>query len=327
MSYEVLGLGSACIDLLVSVEHEFLDHVPGQKGGAEPIDFENLNRIIQAAEQKPRMATGGSCANAIKGLTHLGVKCALLSKIGSDPLGHYFTDSMVKLGITPLFISSSSPTTRVLCLITPDGQRTMRFFAGSSSEMSDHHLEPSYIKGVRLVHMDAYSLYNGHLVEKMADMAKQANLLLSMDLSSFEIVHTFKDRMINLLTNKIDLVFANADEVQALTGLPPEEGCLKIQKWGLICVTLIGKEGCLVGHKDRVTHYPTSPACVVDTTGAGDLFASGFLYGYLRQLSLDQCAYFGNLLGGAVTEVTGTEMSTQKWKALRQEIASKLDFD
>jgi sugar/nucleoside kinase (ribokinase family) len=315
--YEVLGIGHACMDLIIPVSEEFLVHVPGEKGGSQPIGIKDLNQIISESRTEPRLIAGGSCANTIKGLASLGEKCAFLSYVGNDRLGDHFIQNMKKLGIVPLFTRSPLPTAQVLCLITPDGQRTMRFSAGCSEEMGGYFLHPDYFKGVKLVHFDAYSMRNGKLVENAMEMAKQAQAKVSIDLSSFEIVQQFHQPLSQLLCKYVDIVFANQDEIKTLTGLDPYEGCLKLQGMCPVAVVLMGDKGCLVGHEGGIFASPVFPAHVVDTTGAGDLFASGFLFGCLQGFSLERCASMGNRLGSAIVEVQGPELPAEKWEVLR----------
>lgn len=318
--YKILGLGAACIDLLIPIDESFLKFVPGKKGGAQPIDLETLHQIIQKNGIPPRISIGGSCANVIKGLSHLDVDCGLISAIGSDTYGDHFTQTMQKLGIKTLFKPSQQPTTLVLCLITPDGQRTMRFFPGSSQDMHENLLVPSHFKGVKIVHIDSYTLANGNLVKKLMQLAKDNDVKISLDLSSFEIVKEYSDLIHELLTTYVDIVFANIDETKALTGLNPSKGCAKLQKMCPTVVVLAGKDGCFVGHKGKIISSPAFPAEAIDSTGAGDLFASGFLYGYLHNKSLETCARLGNYLGGAITEITGTELSEERWQGIKNMI-------
>lgn len=315
--YRILGIGDACIDLLIPVSDEFLSQVPGEKGGSQPIEIEQMNRIVSASPEPPVIATGGSCANTIKGLAGLQEKCAFLSYTGYDPLGEHFSLNLKKWGILGLFTKSQLPTSVVLCLITPDGQRTMRFVAGCSQEMSEYFLLPDYFKGIKLVHLDAYTLRRGNLTERSVQLAKSAQAVVSIDLSSFEIVREFKERMLKLLP-EITIVFANEKETMELTGLGPLEGCLKLQEICPIAVVLMGAEGCLVGHQGKIIQSPAFPIQPVDSTGAGDLFASGFLYGYLQGHSLEICAKLGNRLGSAIVEVTGAELPPEKWESVHE---------
>lgn len=317
-SCEVLGIGSACIDLLVPVSEEFLKQVPGEKGGAQSIEFEALNDIIYKSKQEPYIATGGSSANTIKGLANLNVKCSFLSTIGEDKLGNHYSQYMQNIGVVPLFYRSHLPTARVLCLVTPDGQRTMRFFAGSNAEMKEHILHPDYLKKVKLVHIDSYCLRNGNLVKRAMELAKMQGAKISLDLSSFEIVRQYKETIKELLRDYVDIVFANEDETKEFTGLPPHEGCIELQKICPIVVVLMGKKGCLAGQHGKMIASPAYPAQVIDTTGSGDLFASGFLYGLLQGHSLEDCAQLGNRLGGAITEVIGADLPQETWQTIKE---------
>jgi sugar/nucleoside kinase (ribokinase family) len=323
--YRILGIGDACMDLLIPVEEEFLAHVPGEKGGSQPISPEELNKILAAAPTPPYIATGGSGANTIKGLAALNEKCAFLSLTGRDSLGEQFSNYLKKWGILGLFTKSHLSTTVVLCLITPDGQRTMRFSAGCSVELSDQLLHAGYFRNTDLIHLDAYTLRRDLLTERTIHLAKEAQANVSIDLSSFEIIREFHARILDLLP-QIDIVFANEMEVKELTGLEPYEACFKLQELCPIAVVLLGKNGCLVGHQGIIFHSPGFPTEVVDTTGAGDLFASGFLYGYLKGYSLDHCARMGNRLGSAIIEVTGAELTPEKWESVKRELQEILHF-
>jgi sugar/nucleoside kinase (ribokinase family) len=315
--YRVLGIGHACIDILIPVNEEFLKHIPGEKGGAEPIDFAQLNQILSTSQIPSHIATGGSSANTIKGLASLGEKCAFLSHVGSDPLGEHFVQYMKKLGIIGFFSKSELPTAQVLCFITPDGQRTMRFYPGCSEEVSDNFFNLDYFRGITLMHIDGYTMRNGNLAENVMRLAKEAKAKVSIDLSSFEVIRQFHEPLKKLLLQYIDIVFANEDETKELTRLGAYEGCLKLQEMCPIAVVLIGSKGCLVGHQGQVLHSPGFPTKVVDSTGAGDLFASGFLYGYLQGYALAQCARIGNRLGSAIVEVQGAELPPEKWKIVQ----------
>jgi sugar/nucleoside kinase (ribokinase family) len=144
-------------------------------------------------------------------------------------------------------------------------------------------------------------------------LAKEANCKVSIDLSDSWTVSRHKETLQYLLSNYVDIVFANEDEVLALTGLSPEDGCLKLQEICPIAVVTLGPDGCLVGHKDKIITVATYPATVLDTTGAGDLFACGFLYGYLHNYPLLACARIGNRLGSSIVEVIGAELPKEKW--------------
>lgn len=306
--FKILGLGHACIDLVVAVSEDFIKEISGNKGGAQAIDLEELNMLLRLIPQTPKFIAGGSAANTIKGLAALGENCTFLTHLGKDHLADYFSKHLQTMGITLLASASEDQTSQVLCLVTPDKQRTMRFYSGCSHEFSEGMLHPNSFQEIKHLHLEAYLLRNGNLPERAMQLAKKNGATVSIDLSSFEIVHEFKSQIIKLLQGYVDIVFANEDELQALLSLSAYEGCLALKKKVPIAVILMGKKGCLVGSKDQILHHPANLVTVVDTTGAGDLFASGFLYGFLHHYPLTECAILGNRLGGAIVQVEGAEL-------------------
>lgn len=318
--YQVLGIGSLCIDLLLQVDDQFLDQIDGEKGGSQFIEWDTFNQILSLSPNLPKTAAGGSSANVIKGLAHLDQRCAFLGQIGTDPLSRQFAEEIKQRGITGLFFPSSQPSPRVLCLITPDGQRTMRFTNGYCSEMADIPLHFEFFKGVKLVHLDGYTLRSGNLAERVMKLASQAGATISFDLSSFEIIEEYHARIFSLISRYPCIIFTNEDEIRALTGFSSFEGCRKLQERCSIAVVMMGKEGCLVGHESEIIHSPASPVNPIDTTGAGDLFSCGFLFGYLKGYPIEKCAQIGNLLGAEVVQVEGAELSSGKWQEIKKKL-------
>ncbi len=316
--YSVLGIGASCVDFLIQVDDNFIKaNIFGEKGGSTLIDYDSLNRIIELSPTVPKVATGGSCANVIKSLAMLGDQCALLGHHGPDAAGDYFIDYMNKIGVIGFYTKSTQPTSRAICLTTPDGQRTMRFFPGSSREMDATLLHPDYFKNAKIMHIESYLFRNDNLIETAMQHAKEAGILVSIDLSSFEIVRQYKEQILKLIAKYVDIVFANEFEAQELMGVNPEEACLKLQEMCPIAVVSLGEHGCVVGSQGRLIKSPAFITTAIDTTGAGDVFSAGFLHTYLQGKSLEECARFGNRVGSAVVEVIGTELSPERWEALR----------
>jgi len=318
--YEVLGIGSPIIDHIIRVDEDYVQSLEGGKGGMVLINHQTMNAILNKFHGEAAMTIGGSAANTIKGLTQLGKNCAFLGKIGLDPSGHDFSKAIDEFHITPLLTTSATPTAHALCLVTPDGERTMRTYLGAGAEMHPEDLTPSQFLGVKLVHLEGYNLVKGMLVEESMRMAKEAGALISIDLASYEMVKMYRERLLDLLEDYVDIVIANADEAWALTGLPPEESCHALQKICTTAVVLFGEGGCWVGQDNLVIHGPPFPINPIDTTGAGDLFTSGFLHGYLEGKPLKECARMGNLLGSAVVSVLGTEIPPVLWTKIKQHI-------
>lgn len=318
--YDIIGIGSPFMDLILPISDDELSYVSGAKGGMEAIDYNSLLQIIQKIKGPVKIIAGGSTANTIRGLANFGRHCALIGKIGKDPTAQHFLKSIESLNITPLFTSTETPTGQVICLITPDGERTMRSFLGSGREMKAKDLNPQAFTGVSLVHIEGYTLFNESLTERAMELAKAAGAKISFDLGSFEITNVYKKEIIHLLTKYVDIVFANATETHSLTLQDPKKGCEILQSLCEVAVVLLGPEGCLVGKGNQQIKCSAFPVKPLDTTGAGDLFASGFLHGYLSGMSLQECARYGAITANAVVQIQGVEIPKDAWEHIKKRI-------
>lgn len=318
--YDILGLGAPFVDQILYVDEKFLQQVPGSKGGMVAVDYPQLKSLIKKSGIEPIPIPGGSCANTMRGLAQLGNACAFTGKIGRDPMGKKFVESLLRVGITPKLVLTSTPTGQALCIITPDGERTMRSFLGSGKEMSPKDLHPSTFSGAKLVHIEGYTLLNEGLTKQAMELAKAAGAKVSLDLGSFEVVSQFKETLIELIAQYVDVLFGNQNEIQTLTQLPPQKACQLLSDICETVVVLLGGEGCLVGNHSKQVQCPALAVPVIDTTGAGDLFVSGFLHGYLKGHSIEECGYFGTLVGAEVVQVRGVDISPEQWSKLNKHI-------
>lgn len=318
---EVLGVGTPILDLFIHVDHAFLELIEGEKGGAKTVDYETFCQILKESNQNPLYAMGGSAANTIKGLANLGRKCAFAGKIGNDDAGKVFLKEMALLNITPHLLQTNIPTAQVVSLISPDRERTMRSFLGSHNELQPENIQPEVIKNASLVHIEGYLLSYGSVVETVMKLAKGAGAKISFNLGSFEITNYHKKLIIDLVAKYVDILFVNEMEGRALTHLDPEKGCDLLKDLCETAVVTMGKEGCWAG---RGTEKAFEPAYlvdnVVDTTGAGDLYASGFLHGYLSQKSLSECARSGNLVAAGVLHNYGVSITPEKWQEIKAQL-------
>jgi len=319
-TYEILGIGSPIVDYIIPIDEEDLRQLPGKKGGMEPVDFDTLQDLLRSSKKTPVITTGGSCSNTIKGLTHLGYRCALAGVIGSDDIANQYMRFVKNRGITPLFQVSEKQTSQVVCFVTPDGERTCRAFLGASQDMRLEQIRPEFFENVQLVHIEGYSLLQGVLTEKVMQLAKAAGCKISFDLASFELVEQYKERIMSLLSRFVDIAFANDHEIETLTGVGGAKGCQYLKDISETAIVKQSNKGCWVGQNTYLVHQPAFEANVVDSTGAGDLFASGFLAAYLKGKSLEECALLGNLAGAAAVEVHGTDVPQEKWDSIQSKL-------
>lgn len=312
----ILGIGAPTLDYILKVSESFLETIPGPKTGMQPIELQTLLDILERAEEKAVLLPGGSACNALKGLVHLGWSCGLVGMLGKDPAGAFLKQQLEKEGIHLFLQESETPTSQVLVLVAPDGNRTFRTFTGAGLEIRPDQLNPLHFKDVKLVHVEGYGLPNRGYTEHAMAVAKMAGAQVSFDLASFEIVEVFRETILALLKEFVDIVFLNEKELYALLQLSPEEGCDALRSLCKTNVVLMGDSGCWVSNQKSKIFCPAYPVVPLDTTGAGDLFASGFLHGYLRNKPIEECARYGAMLGAAVVQVHGTHLPADVWDHL-----------
>lgn len=318
--HEIVGVGAPIIDYILNVSEEYLEQVPGAKGGMVVVDHSTLTEIVGNSKVKPSQFLGGSSANTIRGLTHLGRSCLFIGKVGEDISGRQFQEGFAALKIGTLLSTSKTPTSQVACLITPDKERTMRSFLGASKELKPDDINPQAFEGAKLVHLEGYTILNLPIAKRAMQLAKEANAKVSFDLGSFEVAETYRDVLIPLLSKYVDVLFANHEEVRSLTQLDPEKGCAFLKSLCEVSVVLMGEKGCWVGSGSRQVYCPAFAVRTLDTTGAGDFFASGFLHGYLKGLPIEECARYGSLTGAAVVGTHGVEIPSQGWDTILQKM-------
>jgi len=318
--YDVLGIGAPIVDRIIHVSQDYLEKLPGAKGGSFPIDYRTLRQITQEDHQQSPLIPGGSTANTIRGLAKLEHSCVIFGRIGTDQAGNQFRESIISLGITSKLKEVEGPTAQALCLITPDSERTMRSYFETGNQLKPEDLTPELFQGVRLVHIEGYLLACEGVVERAMELAAQEGAEVTFDLSSFEIVAKHKTSIIRLLSNFVNIVFANSEEARALTGLAPEQGCKLLRDLSEIAIVKMGDKGGWAASGTSELFYPAFKAAVLDTTGAGDFFASGFLHGYLNNKGLVECTHYGALMASGVIENIGADISLQTWNKIKQQL-------
>ncbi len=322
-AYKIVCVGSVCLDTTLQVDDAMLQEMTLKKGDTHRVDYEKFKKILNASSVQQKNSMGGSATNVARALAYIGQECALVGKVGKAEAPTILKD-LKEARVIPFLRESSTPTTRVCCLVTPDGQRTMPCFLGASSERLDTTSDLASFAHAEVVDLDGYLLFNGEgYVESLAQKAKeQGAKIVSLVCGSCGVVNLYKDVIVQLLrSKKVDIIFANEDEIRALTGLNSEQGCKELQKLCTIVVATAGKNGCFVTDSSGVIHSPAFTAQVVDTTGAGDFFRAGFLYAYVHGKDIKTCAQYGNLLGKSVVEVFGTSLSSDQWQHLRKDLA------
>ncbi len=318
--FDVLSLGSPCVDRLIRVSHEFVKKIPGKKGGAMAVDYSTLLALIEDAGEKEELIPGGAASNTTRALAHFGHSCGISGVLSDDELGRFFLQSLEGLPITPLYQATATPTNQILCLVTPDGDRTQRPCVAVDGDLTPDHLQSEHFTGRRLCIFEGFSLRMSGLIEASFRLARKHKSPVAFGLASFEIVHEFRLDIMELLPQYVDLLFANHDEAKELTGLEPKMAAIALSKLVEVAIVTHGDKGCWIAKESRAIHVPTRPLTPIDVTGAGDAFMAGFLHGYLNSSPLSVCGEIGCIVGGAATQVTGPSLTATQWENVCSEV-------
>jgi sugar/nucleoside kinase (ribokinase family) len=321
---KVLGMGNALVDILTIIDNdELLSKLNLPKGSMQLVDTYLADKVLSETNHLTRSrASGGSAANTIHALACLGIATGFLGKIGNDELGEFFRSDMQQHKIEPLLLQSEGPSGKAIALISPDSERTFATFLGAAVELSAHDIHHQLFEGYGYFHIEGYLVQNRELIEKAIATAKSQNLKVSLDLASFNVVEANLDFLRQVSKAHVDILFANEEEAKAFTGKTGHEALNEMATFCQIAVLKQGKNGSLIKMGDEVVTVGIISAKSIDTTGAGDLYAAGFLFGLINQLSLLQCGQIGSILSGHVIEVIGPKMDAQRWDKIKEMIAT-----
>ena len=315
----IVGIGSALVDFLVHAEDAFIERAGGVKGGMTLVESDTIDKMVALAADKPEVVPGGSACNTVVGVGNLGGPGRFVGKRGSDALGDLLENGLKKNHVEPLLFQSPTPTGRVLSIITPDAQRTFLTFLGAAAEMSPQEIRGDCFKEAAVVHVEGYLLYNRKLIRAVLEEARRAGACISLDLASFTVVEDAADILGDLVDQYVNVLIANEDEARAFTGYNDEaRAIMALSERADLAVLKIGARGSMVAFEGQVTRIePLGTGAVVDTTGAGDLWAAGFLYGIVNGFSLEKSGQLGSACGGEVCQVVGAGIPARGWDRIR----------
>jgi sugar/nucleoside kinase (ribokinase family) len=316
----IVGIGSALIDILMHEEDDFLEKTGAVKGGMKYVDREFIEQTLLQTSQKPIIVPGGSACNTVVGIGKLGGEACFVGKSGGGHMARLFETDLKKSNVDPVLFKSSSPTGRVLSIITPDAQRSMFTFLGASSEIQPDEITEDCFKNAAIVHIEGYLLFNEDLIMRALKAAKYVGALVSLDLASFTVVEQSKTVLKRIINDFVDILIANEDEAQAYTGCSDENKavCLMAENTHIAALK-VGKQGSFIAHNGKTINIePVGDGAAVDTTGAGDLWASGFLFGLVNDFSLEKCGKLGSACGYEVCQVVGANIPEEGWQRIKK---------
>jgi sugar/nucleoside kinase (ribokinase family) len=320
-SFDLIGVGSPIMDLLAPVPEAFLRHVPGAKGGMVLVDSAEMQRIVSLLAFPPATSTGGSAANTIYNAARLGLRTTFLGKLGQDDLARAYRRAFETAGVDGRrFKTGALPNARCLALVTPDAQRTMRTDLGAAVTLDPAEISPADFTGVRHAHIEGYLAFNPALADAVLASARAAGCTVSLDLASFEVVHASRAWLLRQFDLGLDIVFANEDEIRALfedQASSYDDLARRLAARGPIAAVKVGKDGAWIA-RDQALHRiePVLVPDAIDTNGAGDSWAAGFLTGFLGGLPLPQSGALASLVGAETVRHLGPLIPDDPWRAL-----------
>lgn len=319
----VLGIGNALIDVINVLENDaLLTEFELPRGGMTLVDATLSRKIYDATKFCTReISTGGSAANTIHALASLGGSCGYLGKIGEDELGNSFKEEFERKKIQTHLMISDKDTGRVMNMVSADSERTMATYLGAAASLKPEELSAQIFRYYSALYIEGYLVQDHRLIETAIDLARAEGLKIAIDLSSFTIVEQNLEFLQKLIEEKVDIVFANEEEALAFTGKEPQQAATEIATVCEIAVVKIGKAGSIIQRGDERINVAVIDAKPLDTTGAGDNYAAGFLFGFTNGFSLEKCGRIAALVSGKAVEVMGAKLPENKWPELIKKIS------
>jgi sugar/nucleoside kinase (ribokinase family) len=319
----ILGIGNALVDVMTLIDDEMiLESFYLPKGSMQLVDNDKSRLIKTGTTHYERsLASGGSAANTIFGLSMLGVPTGFIGSIGKDETGDFFENDFRNAGVQTTLHRRETPTGTAVALVTPDSERTFATHLGAAVELNAGDLNPDDFKGYDILYLEGYLIYNRELVMEACRLAKKNKMKIALDLASYNVVIDRIADFREVVEKYVDILFANAEEAKAFTGMDAETALHRLAEFCEIAVVKVGADGSWIRRGEEIIKIGTIQVDCKDTTGAGDLYASGFLYGMATGDSLENCGLFGAVLSGKVIEIIGARIHHEKWDEIKNLIS------
>ncbi|MEA1886991.1 MAG: adenosine kinase [Bacteroidota bacterium] len=323
---KVLGIGNALVDVMAPLEDDSLiERLGFEKGSMNLVDLAKSREIKRmTAQYVSSMASGGSAANTIHGLSKMQLTAGFIGSIGDDAMGEIFEKNMKSARVKTYLSHKYNDTGTAVAMISKDSERTFATHLGAAENLMADDLDKSIFSKYDYLYLEGYLITNMELVEKACTYAREENMKIAIDLSSFNVVEAFRDSFSHIIDNYADIIFANQYEAKAFTGKDEKEALKIMAEKCEVAVIKSGARGSIINDGSEMIKIDAVDVECIDTTGAGDLYASGFLYGLANDAPLDKCGFFGSLLASYVIQVLGPKIDSEKWPGIREEINEKL---
>lgn len=322
---KVYGIGNPLIDVIVNVSEEELRTLGLYKGTMNLINLDKRLELTSFIKGKtPSFSCGGSCPNTVITLSALGVETTLAGKVGSDEYGTIYRNRLNSLNVRDnLAVSDANVTGSSIILITPDSERTMNTYLGANRDFCPDDVIESEVSRADFFQFTGYMWDTKNQMEairKALDIAKRNNVMVSFDIADPFAVGRYHDAFLDLIRNDCDIVYANKEEARIMfDNYDPYECC---KSMGKLCETAIvknGKKGSFISHRRKIYEIPVQgPETPVDTTGAGDTYAAGFLYGLCMGMDIERSGNVASALAGQIIKQVGAQFSEEKIPDLKK---------
>jgi len=313
-----VGVGAALVDLLLEESDEFLTQLGSAKGGMTLVERENIEMALAKTLRAFTVVPGGSACNTLVGIGRLGGKARMIGRLGIDELATAFESGLLGAGVESRIHRSDEATGRVLSVVTPDAQRTMFTYLGASATLQPADVLDIDFEGAALVHLEGYLLFNRPVVDRILDVAARLHIPVCLDLAAFQVVQATREYLDEMFSRgRIEILIANEDESRAYTGLGERESLEILAGKAKTAVVKRGAEGVLIAQGAKRLDIAAHRVKALDTTGAGDLWAAGFLYGINHHYDLETSARLGAKIGSEVVQVMGAVIPEAGWERIR----------
>ena len=307
---KILGIGNAIVDVLCKVSDEFLTKHSLTKSTMKLVNEEEFKKLISSLKIEETIS-GGSVANSIVGLSQLGNKVGFIGKISDDELGHKYEDGLKKENVSFFYEKKKEPipTGTCLILITPDSERTMCTFLGTAGKINDNDIDEKKIKSSDIIFLEGY-LWDEGEPKKAFDKAINYSNKVAMSLSDLFCVERHKKQFLDLVKNKLDIIFANEQEILSLINAKTFDEVISFSKeLNKDIIITRGAKGAISINKNKVVECEAiSNLEIQDLTGAGDLFAAGYLHGYINEMSPKESLAHGTELSAKIIQKIGARI-------------------
>lgn len=309
-TYDVLGIGNALVDFSVEVNDDTIKNFGLEKGRSNLIQERQSKKILEQLKYaNVTIVAAGSAANTVMTAALLGAKAAFAGKVGDDEYGELYETEASRTGVKIKLKRCSTVTGHVIVLITPDAERTCAVNLGASAEMKKHEISEDDIKASKILHIEGYHLEElKEVCMHVIQLAKKNNIKISLDVSDPGIVERNKELLMKIIRNDIDIVFANEAEALALTQKGPEDALNELAQWCETVVIKLGEKGSLIYHNGEMIMVDAVKTKAVDTTGAGDAYAAGILYGLINNMPMQDAGKLASALGAKVVSKIGARL-------------------